>query len=85
VYSPPPYVWALCLIGAIGFPAATCLTLYRGARSAGSPRPHAALLAAGAAVVLGGWLVASGEIAARGYYQNTVGRLPFWASPPAAP
>jgi hypothetical protein len=71
MYSPPWYVWVICLIGSIGFPAATCLVLYRGARSAGSSRARAALLAAAAGVVLGGWLAASAVIAVRGHYLGT--------------
>lgn len=71
MYSPPWYVWLICLVGAIGFPAVTCLVLYRGARSAGSSPARAASLAITAGVVLGGWLAASALIAARGHYQGT--------------
>jgi hypothetical protein len=77
MYSPPWYVWVICLIGAIGIPAATCLMLYRGARSAGSSRPRAALLAAAAGTVLGGWLAASAVIAARGLYRGTLDEPPW--------
>jgi len=77
MYSPPWYVWVVCLVGAIGFPAGTCLVLYRGARSVGSSRARAALLAVAAGVVLGGWLAASAVIAARGYYQGTVDGPPW--------
>jgi len=77
MYSPPWYVWVICLVGAIGFPAATCLVLYRGARSAGSSRARAASLAVAAGVVLGGWLAASAVIAARGHYQDTLNAPPW--------
>lgn len=77
MYSPPWYVWIICLVGAIGFPAGTCLVLYRGARSAGSSRTRAAWLAVAAGVVLGGWLAASAVIAARGGYQGTVDGPPW--------
>ncbi len=77
MYSPPWYVWIVCLLGAIGFPAGTCLVLYRGALSAGSSRARAALLAGAAGVVLGGWLAASAVIAARGHYQGTAGGPPW--------
>jgi len=71
MYSPPWYVWVICLIGAIAFPAATCLVLYRGAHRTGSSRARAALLAVAVGVVLFGWLAASAVIAARGHYQGT--------------
>lgn len=77
MYSPPWYVWVICLVGAIGVPATTCLVLYRGARSAGSSRPRAASLAVAAGAVLGGWLVASAIIAARGRYQDTLDGPPW--------
>jgi hypothetical protein len=77
MYSPPWYVWLVCFVGVIGFPAGTCLVLYRGARSAGSSRARAALLAAAAGVVLGGWLAASGVIAAQGHYEGTADGPPW--------
>lgn len=77
MYSPPWYVWIICLVGVVGFPAATCLMLYRGARSAGSTAARAALLAGVAAVVLFGWLAVSGVIAARGDYQGTLDGPPW--------
>jgi hypothetical protein len=79
MYSPPWYVWVICLVGVVGFPAATCLMLYRGARSAGSSVARAAWLAGAAGVVLFGWLVISGVIAARGYYQGTLNGPPWLA------
>lgn len=77
MYSPPWYVWIICLVGAIGFPAGTCVVLYGGARSAGSSRARAALLTVAAGVVLGGWLATSAVIAARGYYQATADGPPW--------
>src|SRR5689334_7211751 len=77
MYSPPWYVWVICLIGAIAFPAATCLVLYRGAHSTGSSRARAPLLAVAAGVVLFGWLAASAVIAARGHYQGTPDKPPW--------
>lgn len=77
MYSPPWYVWIICVVAAIGFPATTCLVLYRGARSAGSSPTRAGWLAAAAGSVLGGWLAASAALAARGYYQVTPDRPPW--------
>jgi len=77
MYSPPWYVWVICLVGVTGVPAATCLVLYRGARGAGSSRARAALLAVAAGAILGGWLAASAVIAARGHYQGTLGGPPW--------
>jgi hypothetical protein len=79
MYSPPWYVWVICFAGVIGFPAATCFVLYRGARGAGSSRPRAASLAVAAGVVLGGWLATSAVVAARGRYQGNLDGPPWLA------
>src|SRR3954469_13301300 len=77
MYSPPWYVWIICLVGAIGFPAVTCFVLYRGAVSTGSSRTRAATLAAAAGVVLGGGLGGGASIAAHGRYQGTLDGPPW--------
>jgi len=79
MYSPPGYVWVICFVGAIGFPAVMCYVLYRGARSAGSSRARAAWLAVAAGVVLGGWLAASTVIAVGGHYQGNLDGPPWLA------
>ena len=54
MYDPPGYLWAIAIAGIIAIPAATCGVLYGGAVRAGRSRRRAALLAGGAAAVLGG-------------------------------
>jgi hypothetical protein len=68
MYDPPSYLWAIIIAAAIGIQATTCAVLYGGAMRAGLGRRRAALLAGGAAVVLGGWLTASAVIAGHGWY-----------------
>jgi hypothetical protein len=68
MYDPPSYLWAIIIAAAIGIQATTCAVLYGGAIRAGLGRRRAALLAAGAAIVLGGWLTASAVIAGHGWY-----------------
>jgi hypothetical protein len=80
MYDPPAYVWTVSLLGEIGIPAATCLLLYRGARSAGTGRSGATLLAGAAGLVLGGWLAVSAAIAAGGHYQTVLGKQPPWTA-----
>ena len=67
MYDPPGYLWAITIAGIIAIPAATCVVLYGGAVRAGLGRTRAALLAGGAAVVLGGWFTASAVIAGHGW------------------
>ena len=62
------YVWVITVAGVTAIPAATCAVLYAGALRAGLGRRRAVLLAAGAAVVLGGWFSASAVIASHGWY-----------------
>lgn len=76
MYDPPGYLSAITLAGVIAIPAATCAVLYAGAVRAGLGRGRAALLAAGAAVVLGGWFSASAVIAGHGWY--TLGPQTPW-------
>jgi hypothetical protein len=78
MYDPPDYVWALTIAGIAAIPAATCLVLYGGALRAGLGRARAALLAGGAAVILGGWFTASAVIAAHGGYHAQLGRQLPW-------
>jgi hypothetical protein len=78
MYDLPSYVWALVLIGVVGIPATTCVMLYRGAITADLSRRAAATVAAAAATVLGGWLVASGLLARAGAYQQASGQAAPW-------
>jgi len=70
MYDLPGYVWAMVLVGAIGIPAATSVALYRGAMNAGFGRRGAAGVGAAAAVLLGGWVVASGVLARASVYDR---------------
>lgn len=78
MYDPPGYLWALTIAGMIAIPAATCLVLYGGAVRAGLSRRRAALLAGGAAVVLGSWFTASAVIAGHGGYHARLGHGVPW-------
>jgi hypothetical protein len=78
MYDPPGYVWAIALAGVIAVPAATCAVLYSGAVRAGLGRRRAALLAGGAAAVLGGWFTASAVIAGHGWYHTQLGHGVPW-------
>ena len=78
MYDPPGYLWAITIAGIIAIPAATCAVLYGGAVRAGLDRRRAALLAVGAAVVLGGWFTASAVIAGHGWYQTRLGHGVPW-------
>ena len=86
MYDPPGYLWALTIAGMIAIPAVTCVVLYGGAVRAGLGRRRAALLAGGAAVVLGGWFTASAVIAGHGWYPHAAvvsgpgGRVPGHAA-----
>jgi hypothetical protein len=78
MYDPPSYVWAISIAEAIAFPAATCAVLYGGAMRAGLGRRRAALLAGGAAIVLGGWFAATAVIAGHGWYRTRLGHGVPW-------
>ena len=78
MYDPPGYLWALTIAGMTAIPAATCLVLYGGAVRAGLGRRRAALLAGGAAAVLGGWFTASAVIAGHGWYHTRPGHGVPW-------
>jgi hypothetical protein len=78
VYDPPGYLWAIIIAGITAIPAATCAVLYGGAVRAGQGRRSAALLAGGAAVVLGGWFTASAVIAGHGWYHARLGHGVPW-------
>ncbi|MGH3402530.1 MAG: hypothetical protein ACRDRJ_08490 [Streptosporangiaceae bacterium] len=78
MYDPPAYLWAITIAGIVAIPAATCVVLYgRGVR-AGLGRRRAALLAGGAAAVLGGWFTASAVIAGHGWYHTRLGHGVPW-------
>src|ERR1700684_1218465 len=78
MYDPPGYLWAITIAGITAIPAATCVVLYGGALRVGLDRRHAALLAGGAAVVLGGWFTASAVIAGHGWYPARLGHGVPW-------
>jgi hypothetical protein len=78
MYDPPGYLWAITIAGIIAIPAATSLVLYGGAVRADLGRTRAALLAGGAAVVLGGWFTASAVIAGHGWYHARLGHGVPW-------
>jgi hypothetical protein len=78
MYDPPGYLWAIIIAGITAIPAATCVVLYSGAVRAGQGRRSAALLAAVAAVVLGGWFTASAVIAGHGWYHARLGHGVPW-------
>ena len=71
MYDVPGYIWAAVLVGVIGMPAATSVALYRGAIRAGLGRRRAAGVAAAAATLLAGWLVATSLIARDGAYNHS--------------
>lgn len=74
----PNSVWTLVLLGVVGIPAAACVLLYRGALAAGAGTRVAARVAGGAAVVIGGWLVAGGLLAGAGAYRQEPGEIAPW-------
>ena len=78
MYDPPGYLWVLTIAGVIAMLAATCVVLYSGAVRAGLGRGRAALLAGGAATVLGGWCAASAVIADHGWYHTRLGHGVPW-------
>jgi len=84
MYDPPGYLWAITIAGIIAIPAATCVVLYGGAVRADLGRRRAALLAGGAAVVLGGWFTASAVIAGHGWYHARLGHGVPWLPVAAA-
>ena len=78
MYDPPGYLWAITIAGITAIPAATCVVLYGGAVRAGLGRRRASLLAAGAAVLFGGWFTATAVIAGHGWYHARFGHGVPW-------
>jgi hypothetical protein len=78
MYDPPGYLWVITIGGVIAMLAATCVVLYGGAVRADLGRARSALLAGGAAAVLGGWLTASAVIADHGWYHTRLGHQIPW-------
>jgi hypothetical protein len=78
LYNPPDYLWVLAIAGIAAMVTAACAVLYGGAMRAGLGRSRAMLLAAGAAVVLGGWCAASAVIAGHGWYHTKLGHGVPW-------
>jgi hypothetical protein len=77
MYDPPSYLWAIAIAGIVAIPAAACVVLYGAVRASLGQR-RAALLAGGAAVVLGGWFTASAVIAGHGWYHTRLGHGVPW-------
>jgi len=84
MYDPPGYLWVITIVGITAIAAATCVVLYGGAVRADLGRTRAALLAVGAAVVLGGWFTASAVIASHGWYHTRLGHGVPWMPVAAA-
>jgi hypothetical protein len=78
MYDPPAYLWVITIAGVTAVLAETCVLLGGGAMRAGLSRRRAALLAGGAAVVLGSWLTASAVIAGQGWYHTRLGHGVPW-------
>jgi hypothetical protein len=78
MYDPPGYLWAITIAVITAIPAATCIVLYGGAMHVGLGRRRAAVLAGGAAAVLGGWFTASAVIAGHGWYHARFGHGVPW-------
>src|ERR1700759_3912838 len=78
MYDPPAYLWAIIITGITAIPLAACLVLYDGATRAGLSRARAALLAGGAALLLGAWFTASAVIAGHGWYHTRLGHGVPW-------
>ena len=78
MYDPPGSLWVIIIAGITAIPLATCFVLYDGALRSGLSRARAALLAGGAALVLGGWFTASAVIAGHGWYHARLGHGVPW-------
>lgn len=78
MYDPPGYLWAITIAGITAILALTCVVLYGGAVRAGLGRRSAALVAGGAALMLGGWFTASAVIADHGGYHTRLGHQVPW-------
>ncbi len=78
MYDPPVYLWTIIITGITAIPLAACFVLYNGAKRAGLSQARAALLAGGAALVLGGWFTASAVIAGHGWYHARLGHGVPW-------
>jgi hypothetical protein len=74
----PGYLGLITITAVAAIAAATCVVLYLGAIHAGLNRRQAMQLAAGAAVVLGGWYTTSAVIAAHGGYHTRLGEQVPW-------
>jgi hypothetical protein len=70
MYDPPAYLWAITIAGPVAVAAMVWVVLYGGAERAGLGHGRAALLAAAAAALFGGWLAGSAVIASQGWYRT---------------
>ena len=78
MYDPPAYLWVITIAGTAAIAAMTCFALYRGAVSARLGRGRAVLLTGAAAVLLGGWIIATTVIAGHGWYHTRLGHQVPW-------
>ena len=76
--DPPGYVWAMVLIGVVGLPAATVVTLARGALAARLGGRSAATIAIVAGTVWAGWLAGSLALTDAGMYRQDGDRANPW-------
>jgi hypothetical protein len=74
----PAYLWVLTYAEVASIAAATAYSLYCGARAAGLGRRVSTRLGSGAALLFGGWFVASSLLAAGGSYRSRLGHGVPW-------
>jgi hypothetical protein len=74
----PELLWAIEIAGVVAIAATACVVLYGGGRRAGLGARRAAQIAGAAAVLLGGWFVASAVIASNGGYGTPLGPQVPW-------
>ena len=77
MYDPPVYLWAITIGGPTAIAALTCVALYGGAVRSGLARRRAARLGGAAAVLLGGWFIASAVIGGHGWYDTRPSQVPW--------
>ena len=77
MYEPPAYLWAITVGGPAAIAALTCVALYGGAVRSGLARGRAARLGGAAAVLFGGWFIASAVIGGHGWYDTRPGQVPW--------
>jgi hypothetical protein len=78
MYTTPIYVWIITVAGVAAVPILTCAQLYRGAQRARMGRLRVAALTSSAALLVGGWFIASAVIAHDGGYRTRLGEGVPW-------